>query len=108
MSTHNTTDRPGYADIANTILAQLGGNRFRAMTGSRDFAAVERGLQFKVGKNSFGVNFCRIRLNGADTYDVEYGFLRSGRVTVKASSEGVYFDQLQADFTRNTGMYTRL
>lgn len=101
-------NKTNHMSIANTILAQLGGNRFRAMTGSRDFVAVERGIQFKVGRNGFGVNFCRIHLNAADTYDVEYGFLRSGRVTVKASSEGVYFDQLQADFTRNTGMYTRL
>lgn len=94
--------------IANTILAQLGGNKFRAMTDSRDFGVVPNGLQFKVGRNGNGINFCVVRLNGTDTYDVEYGFLRSGKFSVKSRSEGVYADQLQQDFTSATGLHTTL
>ncbi|MGI9949502.1 hypothetical protein [Vibrio hyugaensis] len=32
--------------IANTILAQLGGNRFIVMTGAKQFVAIEQGLMF--------------------------------------------------------------
>jgi hypothetical protein len=95
-------------NIANTILQHLGGNRFRAMTGSKDFAAIESGIQFKVGRNSKSINFCRIRLNGRDLYDAEYGFMRSGKFHATKFSDDLYFDQLQADFTENTGLYTRL
>lgn len=95
-------------NIANTILAQLGGNMFRTMTGSKDFTAIESGIQFKVGRNSKSVNFCRIRLNGRDLYNVEYGFLRAGKLHVAKFTDDLYFDQLRADFTENTGLYTSL
>lgn len=95
-------------EIANTILAQLGGNMFRMMTGSKDFTAIESGIQFKVGRNSKSVNFCRIILNASDTYDVEYGLLRSGKFYVNAHSDGIYCDQLREDFTRSTGLYVSL
>lgn len=94
--------------IANTILAQLGGNRFIAMTGARNLSAVANGLYFSVGRNSKGVNYCRINLTPADLYNVEYGFIRGGSTTVKGSSEGLYADQLQDDFTRATGLDTHL
>ena len=94
--------------IASTILAQLGGNRFIAMTGARNLSAVADGLCFSVGRNSEGVNYCRINLTPADLYNVEYGFIRGGNIKVKATSEGLYADQLQADFTRNTGLDTHL
>jgi hypothetical protein len=94
-------------NIAGTILQQLGGPRFAMMTGSKKFTANPAGVFFYVGRNSKGVNYCRIELV-SDLYNIEYGFIRSGRVTVKSTSEGVYADQLQADFTRNTGLDTHL
>lgn len=93
---------------ANTIIDQLGGNRFVMMTGSKAFVSTGDGVQFKVGRNSRSVNFCRVTLTPADLYDVEYGFLRAGSLNVRAKSQGLYADQLQEDFTRHTGLYTRL
>lgn len=95
-------------DIAKTIIAQLGGGKFQIMTGSKGFVAIDNGVQFSVGRNGKSINFCRIVLNGRDLYDIEYGFLRSGKLNVKATSEDVYGDQLQQDFTDATGLYTRL
>ena len=34
---------------ANIILHQLGGNKFIAMTGSKDFIALENGLRIEIG-----------------------------------------------------------
>jgi hypothetical protein len=94
-------------EIARTILSQLGGNRFAVMTGSKKFTPNESGLFFYVGRNSKAINYCRVTLTGADLYDVEYGFVRNCKVNVKATSQGLYADQLQGDFTEKTGLYTR-
>jgi hypothetical protein len=93
---------------AVTILEQLGGNRFIAMTGAKDFIKdeVNRMIGFKIGRNSKSINYVRITLNGKDLYDME--FLRKRKLDLKVVSKAndVYFDQLQDVFTENTGMYT--
>lgn len=94
--------------IANTIIEQLGGRRFAVMTGSKQFVAVDKGVAFKVGRNSCGINYVIIRLNSLDLYDVDYGFMRSGKFNGKAHTDHLYADQLQEDFTRHTGLDTRL
>jgi hypothetical protein len=94
--------------IAETILAQLGGRRFTSMTGAKDIYAIKSGVQFKVGRNCKGVNKVRITLNAADTYDMQFLFVRGMTVKVKSSTEGIYADQLQVAFTEHTGLYTHL
>lgn len=97
--------------VSETIFEQLGGSRFRAMTGARDFVGGPNSLQFKLPRGAKdGINAVRVTLDPDDTYTV--AFYKMGRhaltcVTV-ASSEGVYCDQLQALFTRCTGLYTSL
>jgi hypothetical protein len=96
--------------IANTIIEQLGGKgRLCAMTGAKDFVALERGLSFGVGKNAKGVNKVIIRLTDADLYDVEFGRVRTvkGMPTYKVldSTEGAYADMLMDLFEQATGMY---
>jgi hypothetical protein len=99
-------------EIANTILEQLGGGRFAAMTGAKNFAAVESGVRFKLpakpGWIKNGINMVTIRLTPSDTYTVEYGKLRGTKYTVIATSEDVYCDTLQADFLDATGLFTSL
>lgn len=58
--------------VANTILSQLGGNRFTVMTGAKNYAAIDRGLQFDIGKNGSQANRVRVTLRGDDTYDMEF------------------------------------
>lgn len=96
--------------VARTILEQLGGNKFKVMTGARDFVGGENFLSFKLptGRTKNKSNYVRVRLNGLDTYDVEFLSLRGMNSSVKAYKEGVYADQLQAVFTRETGLETSL
>jgi hypothetical protein len=92
--------------VAHTIFNQLGGNRFAFMTGSKNFTNTGKGLQFRLSRNKTVANFCIIKLNGSDLYDVE--FVRAGKSYKEVSTvNGVYADQLQAVFTQVTGLYTK-
>ena len=88
-------------------LKQLGGRRFMAMTGAKNFAVGPKGMSFKIGRNSKNVNYVRIDLKN-DLYDMEFIQMRAGKLKVKSKEKGVYADQLQKMFTKNTGMYTSL
>jgi hypothetical protein len=99
--------------IAAVIIQQLGGKgRLAAMTGAKDFLAIENGLQFGVGKNAAGVNKVRIVLVTGDLYDVEFGTVRrvKGVPTYKVLDEtkGAYADMLKPLFEKATGMYLTL
>ena len=109
---------------ANTILQQLGGGRFSAMTGAKNFIAIDNGLVFNIGRNASKANKVKITVNGLDLYDVE--FIKYTPYSFKISRDGlsfketqessvtvaeynnIYDDVLQEVFTRVTGMYTRL
>ena len=46
--------------VANTILNQLGGNQFLAMTGCKNLLGFENGLQMRIPKNGSKANFLKI------------------------------------------------
>jgi hypothetical protein len=96
--------------VAQTILQQLGGRRFVAMTGARHFLGGERMLSFRLpsyfARN--GINAVRITLDGSDTYTVEFSKLRGITFTPISKHEGIYCDGLQALFTAETGLATSL
>lgn len=98
------------SSIAQTILEQLGGRRFIAMTGARDFLDCGDTLKFRIPGNMTKkrINIVMITLNGRDLYDIEFG--RLWKLDYKAIEKhtDVYFDGLQPLFTRITGMHTRL
>ena len=94
--------------VANTILAQLGGGKFIAMTGSKSFCGSGDSLSFKVGRNSGRVTHVIIRLNSFDLYDVEYIRIRGQKRETLTASYGLYADMLRADFEAKTGLYTSL
>ena len=105
--------------IASTILSQLGGNRFIAMTGAKEFIALEDGLQFKIGRNASKANRVQIVLNEKDLYDVRFSKFSPARLTKSydwvdatdvpvAMYSDAHADILQNLFTKVTGMYTRL
>jgi hypothetical protein len=96
-------------EIASTIIAQLGGQgRLSAMTGANSFVAIEKGLQFKIGKNAKNVNTVRIILTEQDLYNVEFGAARGMKYTVKYSTQGAYVDMLKPLFEAATGLYLTL
>ncbi len=96
------------SEVARTILQQLGGNRFTAMTGAKNFVGSRNSIQFSIGRNSAGITKVRIVLTPADEYNVEYYKGAGVNLKLVKKSEGIYADQLQENFTDNTGMDTSL
>ena len=106
--------------VAQTILDQLGGNKFIVMTGSKNFTSDGNTLRMKLAKNRSKANNLKITLNAMDTYDMEFiqyipykfnfqtGESRDEKISTVAKFDGVYCDQFQDLFTQATGLYTRL
>ncbi len=96
--------------IAATILEQLGGSRFVAMTGSRGFLYGESMLQFQVRRNGSRANRCMITLDPSDTYTVKLCRItgRGLNVEIIAEQSDVYAEMLAPVFERVTGFATRL
>ena len=115
--------------VAETILKQLGGNKFRVMTGAKNFMshapvagskgpALSFTLPSRFAKD--GINFVKIVLTAADTYDITFTkigpqpsmkrLLQGAQqsITVVAEVTDIYADQLQSTFTRHTGLDTHL
>lgn len=101
--------------VPQTILAQLGGNRFVAMTGASSFAGSSTMLTFRIPqRNRAKAAGVRIHLDADDTYTMEFigsrGSFKKGNfapVTV-AKHDGVYCTDLQRIFTQVTGLDTHL
>ena len=94
--------------VGQTILAQLGGNKFCAMTGARSFSSDGKNLTFRIGRNEKKVNAIRITLLPNDTYKMEFLGIRNLNVKTISEVDNVYCDMLQEIFENHTGMYTKL
>ena len=92
--------------VAETILEQLGGNRFVVMTGARSFLADGNVLRFRLPSNFaiHGINAVSVTLNGADTYDLVFSKVRGSSVTEVAAVTHIYVDQLRNVFRSETGL----
>lgn len=99
-------------EIANTILSQLGGGRFIAMTGSKNFMALQAGLQLDLPKKAHyvknGITRLWIELTPADTYTIKAWKIRGMNAFLVDTVENVYWDELQSTFTRLTGLDTHI
>ena len=100
--------------IAKTILQQIGGKRFTAMTGSRDFIDMGNGLRMSLTRNKTSANRLDIIYDaGADLYNMRFYRRTFSKKTFDckekdiAVHEGIYFDMLEEMFTMVTGLYTR-
>ena len=86
--------------IAKTILEQIGGRRFAAMTGSKDFTDMGNGLRMSLARNKTSANRLDIIYDGgADLYNMRFYRIET--------HEGIYCDMLEEMFTMVTGLYTR-
>ena len=94
--------------VAKTILEQLGGKKFCAMTGAKNLVGDENSLSMRIGRNSSNSNYLKITLNSMDTYDMK--FYRLWKFEEKSVTEynNIYNDMLTDTFTAHTGMYTSL
>lgn len=102
--------------ISTTILEQLGGHRFVAMTGARNLVGDEqaKSLRFQISSRlaKNGANLVKVTLMPTDLYTVIFwkSYTFRGRPQLRLISEhaGVYFDQLRKIFTAETGLDTSL
>lgn len=91
-----------------TLLQQLGGNRFIAMTGANTFIRGDNYVSFRIPRAKDGINYVKITLNSKDLYDMEFGMIRTPKYFKRETVNDVYSEQLQEVFTEKTGLYTRL
>ncbi len=95
--------------VANTILEQLGGRRFVAFTGARNFVGSGDTLTFSLpsGSTKDGSNRVKVTLTPLDLYTVETFSVRGTSFKAKSHMDGVYNDMLAKVFTSLTGLVTR-
>ena len=109
-----------YLVVAEEILNQLGGNKFVAMTGSKNFINDGYTLRMDLAKNASKANKLWVTLDESDTYTMEFfkftpcklnpktfEFVDDKRVDIEVIS-GVYAEDLQRAFTEVTGFDTSL
>lgn len=94
--------------IATTILKQLGGSKFIAMTGSKNFVASEDGLTMRLSSNKANATHLKITLDNNDTYTMVFFKCKGVEVKEVAKYNGVYCDMLQSLFTKVTALDTQL
>ena len=94
------------------VLRQLGGNRFIAMTGAKNFvqSKADRYLAFKLPSNFAyeGINYVKVQLNSLDLYDVTFSKIRGTSIKEISRAEGIYGDMLAQIFRKHTKLNTRL
>ena len=107
---HLSKMKEEYDFDANTLLQQLGGGKFIAMTGAKNLMVdqKEKSLHMRIGKNSKGINHVKITLMPDDTYKMDFGRIRKLDYKVVRSVTGVYAEALRDVFTEVTGLYTSL
>ena len=100
--------------IANTIFSQLGGNRFKVMTGAHSFTAGDKGeLTFKFPNGKDGFKAMRVELTPMDVYTITFfrfkGSLKKGNLGVEqVEHKNIYAEDLAGLFESETGLRTSL
>lgn len=96
------------SQVAQTILHQIGGNRFIAMTGAKDFVGGEDKLVFSLNGNltKNRINRVVITLMPNDTYEMQFIRLRGSVINIEDLERDVYCDMLEEAFERCTGLLT--
>lgn len=95
--------------VAQTILAQLGGDKFIAMTGAKNLARGDRYLQFQLPRGATNrAKYVKIALEINDTYTVTFSRMMRGtyEVVIISTHEMIYAEQLCELFTAQTGLET--
>lgn len=107
-------------NVAETILHQLGGGRFVAMTGVYNLCSHEDTLSMSLPRNKSRANQLHIQYTPDDFYTMKFIYYRPPRLVKKSLIllpeelsyisvyEGLYCDQLCDLFTEVTGLYTSL
>ena len=94
---------------AITTLVQLTGrqnpfNTLKAMIGASNFGFGSTGISFKFKMCRFA-NYCTIKLNDSDTYDMVFTRVRGFELKETKRFSGLYCDNLKETFERETGLF---
>lgn len=93
--------------VSKTILSQLGGNRFAAMTGAKNFVGGDDYLMFSIGRNRLGANRCKIVLNRHDLYDITFLSIRGTGMKIRETRSDVFAHDLTEVIGEATGLVCR-
>jgi hypothetical protein len=93
-------------NLAATILNQLGGNKFIAMTGATCYS--DGNTLISKFKGSKVANIMYVTLNENDTYDVKLCKFRGLDVKTIKEVTGAYAEMLKPIFEGTTGLKTSL
>lgn len=97
------------SNVAQNILQQLGGSKFIAMTGAKNFVNSGDGLYFSIGKGAINkANKVEIKLHGNDTYEMKFYNLRGTNLKDLGSIDGLHAADLRRAFTIQTGLQTSI
>jgi len=104
--------RSASAGVGETILQQLGGNKFLAMTGAHVQSTTENMLAVKFPKAKDGINALAVYYDeGKDTYRMRF-ISQKGAPTMEVKDvavvDDVYAEDLRRIFTDHTGLETSL
>jgi len=91
-------------NTATTILNQLGGNKFIAMTGATCYS--DGNTLISKFKGSKVANIMYVTLNENDTYDVKFCKFRGLDVKTIKEVTGAYAEMLKPIFEGTTGLKT--
>jgi hypothetical protein len=96
--------------VADTILHQFGGGRALAMIGGKASTVDDTSLTVKFKARARNKSTCVLIAydDGADLYTVTFWRIRGADSGVVKRYEGIYADQLQELFERDTGLFLRL
>jgi len=91
--------------VADTILAQLGGSKFLAMTGAHTLLSDERALRFRIPTSAQRINFVSVWLGPGDTYDMLFYRISNNGLEFQQIKEvrGLGTGDLRTVFTETTG-----
>lgn len=95
-------------EVARTIIQQLGGSRFQAMTGVKQFVGSEDGVSFRLPRTYNKINAVKITLSPLDLYDVEFLHVSTRERKTIVARENIPVEALQYVFTLQTGLDTHL
>jgi hypothetical protein len=95
---------------APEVIKQLGGNKFIAMTGAKNFTKDDESkfIMFKVPRAKNGITNVMITLTGNDLYNIDFFKIKGNNVKQLPTVKGVYSNELRDVFTQYTGLKTSL
>jgi hypothetical protein len=95
-------------EIAKIIFTQLGGHKFTYMTGASALTTINRGLQFRLGRNANNYKCVTIKVNSNDLYDVNFIKWDRKYNSIFTEIKDIQAENLQKIFTEYTGLKTQL